>query len=75
MIIQLEIEDSKKDIIFNIINNLKKDIIKKYQILDDKKENKDFISLSNKSLSKIWDNKEDSIYDEFSNKILKEQKC
>jgi len=65
MIIQLEIEDSKKDIIFNIINNLKKDIIKKYQILDDKKENKDFISLSNKSLSKIWDNKEDSIYDKF----------
>ena len=65
MIIQLEIDDSKKDIIFNIIHSLKEDIIKKYQILDDKKENKDFISISNSSLSKIWDNKEDSIYDKF----------
>jgi len=65
MIIQLEIDDSKKDIIFNIIHSLKEDIIKKYQILDDKKENKDFISISNPSLSKIWDNKEDSIYDKF----------
>jgi len=65
MTIQLEINDSKLDVIKNILDNLKEDIIKKYQILDDKKENKEFISLSNNSLDKIWDNQEDEIYDKF----------
>ena len=65
MTIQLEINDSKVDVIKNILDNLKDDIIKKYQILDNKKENKEFISLSNNSLDKIWDNQEDEIYDKF----------
>jgi len=63
--LKLEIEDSKLDIVLNIIQNLKDDIISKYEIINNNKEHKDFIKLSEKSLKNIWDNKEDSIYDKF----------
>ena len=63
--IKLEIEDSKVDIVLNIIQNLKDNIITKYEIVSEIKENQDFINISEKSLEKIWDNQEDSIYDKF----------
>ena len=63
--IKLEIEDSKVDIVLNIIQNLKDNIITKYQIVSEIKKNQDFINISEKSLEKIWDNQEDSIYDKF----------
>ena len=63
--LQLEVEDSKLDIVLNIINNLKDDIIKRYEIKNDTKKQDDFIVLSQESLEKIWDNKEDSIYDKY----------
>ncbi|MEA3353359.1 MAG: hypothetical protein U9Q33_06065 [Campylobacterota bacterium] len=63
--IKLEIEDSKVDIVLNIIKNLKDDIVTKYEIVNDKKESKDFIDISQKSLEKVWDNEEDSVYDKF----------
>lgn len=63
--ITLEVEDSKMDIVLNIVKNLKDDIISRYEIVDEKRENKSFINLSEKELNKIWDNKEDSEYDKF----------
>jgi uncharacterized protein with HEPN domain len=63
--IKLEIEDSKVDIVLNIIQNLKDNIITKYEIVSEIKEHQDFINISEKSLEKIWDNQEDSIYDKF----------
>ena len=63
--IKLEIEDSKVDIVLNIIQNLKDNIITKYEIVSEIKEHKDFVNISEKSLEKIWDNQEDSIYDKF----------
>ena len=63
--IKLEIEDSKVDIVLNIIQNLKDNIITKYEIVSEIKENQDFVNISEKSLEKIWDNQEDSIYDKF----------
>ena len=63
--IKLEIEDSKVDIVLNIIQNLKENIITKYEIVNEQKESKDFITISQKSLETIWDNKEDSVYDKF----------
>ena len=63
--IKIDIEDSKVDIVLNIINNLKSDIISKYEIIRQNNEQKDFIKLSDKSFSKIWDNDEDSVYDKF----------
>ena len=63
--IKLEIEDSKVDIVLNIIQNLKDNIITKYEIVSEIKENQDFINISEKSLEKILDNQEDSIYDKF----------
>ena len=63
--IKLEIEDSKLNIVLNIIQNLKEDVIAKYEIVSDEKDQKDFIKISQKSLEKIWDNKEDSIYDKY----------
>ncbi len=63
--IKLEIEDSKVDIVLNIIQNLKDNIITKYEIVSEIKENQDIINISEKSLEKIWDNQEDSTYDKF----------
>lgn len=63
--IKLEIEDSKVDIVLNIIQNLKDNIISKCEIINEQKESKDFMNISQKSLEKIWDNKEDNEYDKF----------
>ena len=63
--LKLEIEDSKVDIVLNIIQNLKDDLISKYEIVKENKEQKDFIDISQKSLSSIWDNNEDAIYDKY----------
>jgi len=63
--IKLEIEDSKVDIVLNIIENLKSNVISKYEIINQNSEQKDFTKISNQSFSKVWDNKEDSIYDKF----------
>ena len=63
--IKIEIEDSKVDIVLNIIDNLKSDVISKYEIVKQNSEQKDFIKLSDKSFSKIWDNDEDAVYDRF----------
>ena len=67
--IKLEIEDSKVDIVLNIIQNLKDNIITKYEIVSEIKEHKDFVNISEKSLEKIWDNQEDSTYDKFRENI------
>ena len=64
-IIRLEIEDSKLDIVLNIINSLKEDVVTRYEVITDKKESKDFINISQQSLENIWDNEEDSVYDKF----------
>ena len=64
-ILKLEIEDSKLDIILNIINNLKDDVITRYEITNENREQKDFINISQKSLSRVWDNEEDSVYDKY----------
>ena len=63
--IRLEIEDSKVDVVLNIIKSLKEDVITKYEVIADKKESKDFINISQQSLEKTWDNEEDSVYDKF----------
>ena len=63
--IKIDIEDSKVDIVLNIIDNLKSDIISKYEIVKQNSEQKDFTKISDKSFSKIWDNDEDSVYDKF----------
>jgi len=63
--LKLEIEDSKLDIVLNIIQNLKDDVVKKYEIINEDKDQKDFIEISQKSLKKIWDNQEDSVYDKY----------
>ncbi len=62
---KLEVEDSKLDIILNIIRNLKDDVIAKYEIINDNIEAKEFMDISQKSLEKVWDNEEDSIYDKY----------
>ena len=49
--LKLEIEDSNVDIVLNISHTLE--------------EQKEFINISQKSLSAIWDNNEDIIYDKF----------
>jgi hypothetical protein len=63
--IKLDVEDSKVDIVLNIIQNLKDNIITKYEVVSDYKESQDFINVSEKSLKKVWDNDEDSVYDKF----------
>jgi hypothetical protein len=63
--IKLEIEDSKLDIVLNIINSLKENVITRYEVITDKKESKDFINISQQSLENIWDNEEDNVYDKF----------
>ena len=63
--IKLEIEDSKLDIVLNIIQNLEEDVVKKYEVINEDNDQKDFIEISQKSLKKIWDNEEDSAYDKY----------
>ena len=63
--LKLEVEDSKMDIVLNIIKNLKDDIVLKYEVINNNMEQKDFIKISKPSLQNIWDNKEDSVYDKF----------
>lgn len=63
--IKLDVEDSKVDTVLNIIQNLKGNIITRYEVVSDQKESRDFMNISQKSFEKIWDNDEDSVYDEF----------
>ena len=63
--IKLEIDDSKVDIVLNIIKNLKSGVIKKYELIRDDKTQKDFMEASQESLEKVWDNNEDSLYDRY----------
>lgn len=63
--IKIEVEDTKVDIVLNIIDNLKSDIISKYEVVKQNNEQKDFAKISNKSFSKIWDNDNDAVYDRF----------
>ena len=63
--LQLEIEDSKLEVVLNIINSLKDDIVKKYEVKSDVNEQNHFISISHNSLEKIWNNEEDSVYDKY----------
>ena len=63
--IKLNVEDSNVDIVLNIIQNLKENIITNYEIVSNKKENKNFIEISQDSFEKIWNNDEDSEYDKF----------
>ena len=63
--LKLEIEDSKLGIVLNIIQNLKDGVVKKYEVINEDKDQKDFIEISQGSLRKIWDNQEDSIYDKY----------
>lgn len=64
-VIKLEIEDSKVDIVLNIVKNLKEDIVSRYEVFETKKADRDFVKISHESLEKIWNNEEDSIYDKF----------
>jgi len=50
--IRLEIEDSKLEIFLNIIQNLKDDVISKYELLDEDDENKNFMNLSIATIGK-----------------------
>ena len=63
--IRLEIEDSKLDIVLNIIQNLKEDVVKKYEVISSDKDQQDFIEISYEPLKRIWDNQEDSVYDKY----------
>lgn len=63
--VKLEIEDSNVDIVLNIIKNLKDDLINRYEVINEQKESKDFMNISQSSLEKVWDNQEDSVYDKF----------
>ena len=63
--LKLEIEDSKLEIVLNIIQNLKDNVISKYEIVNENREQKDFINISEISLTKTWDNEEDSLYDKY----------
>ncbi len=63
--IKLEIDDSKLHIVLNILQSLKKDVIKKYEVVNENQDQQDFIKISEESLKKIWDNSEDSVYDKY----------
>ena len=63
--IKLHIDDSKVDIILNIIKNLKSNIVTSYEIINEPSEEKEFQKLSETEFQKSWDNKEDSVYDKF----------
>ena len=61
----IDVKDNKLDIVLNIIKNLKDDVIENYYIDLKKQEDVDYMKLSNTAMEKIWDNKEDSVYDKF----------
>ncbi len=62
----LEVDDSQLDRTLEVLNALKDVMIVDIKLKDENiNEEKDFIKLSNSSFEKIWDNKEDSIYDKF----------
>jgi hypothetical protein len=63
----LEIKDDYLDKTLEVLNALKGVMIEDIKIKEEKfdDEKKDFIKLSNAHLNKVWDNKEDSIYDRF----------
>lgn len=61
----IDVKDNKLDIVLNIIKNLKDDVIESYHIDSKKLEGTDFMKLSNTTLEKVWDNKEDSVYDKY----------
>ena len=63
--IRLEVEDSKLSIVLNLIQNLKDNVIAKYEIVSEVKEKRDLINITQTSFEKIWDNQEDSVYDKF----------
>ena len=63
--IKLEVEDSNLDIVLNIVKNLKEDIISKYEVINDSIESKDYHRISEETLTHIWDNNEDSVYDKY----------
>lgn len=63
--LKLEVEDSKFEIVLNIIQNLKDDVITRYEVINEDKEHTDFMSISKESFEKVWDNQEDEIYDKY----------
>lgn len=63
--IKIEVDDSKADIILNIISNLKSNIITSYEIINESSSQREFQRLSESEFLNIWDNKEDAIYDKF----------
>lgn len=63
--VTIDVKDNKLDIVLTIIKNLKDDVIEGYHVDFKNQENSDFMKLSNVTLEKIWDNKEDSIYDKY----------
>lgn len=63
--IKIEVEDSKVELVLALIKNLKENVVSSYEVVNDTRDQKDFIQLSQKSLEKTWDNSEDSDYDRF----------
>ena len=63
--LKLEVEDSKFEIVLNIIQTLKDDVITRYEVINEDKEHTDFMSISKESFEKVWDNQEDEIYDKY----------
>ncbi|MGZ5207460.1 MAG: hypothetical protein ACXWB0_00405 [Sulfuricurvum sp.] len=63
--IRLEVEDSKLEVVLTIIKNLKDNVIKRYEIIGQIEEVKQFNALSQSKLNSVWDNLEDSDYDRF----------
>lgn len=63
--ITLKVEDSKLATVLNILDNLKENLITKYEVGLSKKELEDFQKLANKSFEDIWNNSEDEIYDKY----------
>ena len=58
-------DDNKINEIINILKKYKSDIIEKIEVIDDKEEIDLYQKISNSEFSKIWDNKEDSVYDRY----------
>lgn len=67
--ITLEVKDNYLNNTLEILHGLKDIMIDKITVKENeqfvRKEEDDFITLSNSSLEQIWDNKEDLIYDKF----------
>ncbi|MEA2048969.1 MAG: hypothetical protein U9O64_11065 [Campylobacterota bacterium] len=63
--ITIDVKDNKMDIVLTIIKNLKDDVIEGYHLNRDSQESNDFMKLSNNAMERVWDNKEDSVYDKY----------